>query len=331
VTPRTYRSRAATTIAAILLAAAAAPAGPSPGQQRTRPRASAAGRQTAQDDDTVRIGTDLVLLDVSVVDKENRPYFEFDKSKFAVTEDGAPQTITFFNKEETSISLGLLIDTSGSMRSKIETVVQAVTNLVNTNRPQDETAVIEFKDGAEVVEEFTTDERDVQEALEDIVANGQSALVDAVKLSADYVQKQGHHRRKALLLVTDGLERGSYYSYEQIAESLRQTDVRLYVVGFTQDLDQSKSLFKKSDKARAEKLLKTLAGDTGGRAFFPKDLSELGTISDEIAKDMRTVYVLGYYPSNEKRDGTFRRVEVKVLGDPKYTARTRSGYYADRE
>lgn len=296
--------------------------------QGARQRPSA---KPPQDDDSVRIGTELVLLDVSVVDRDNRPNFDLDRSRFSVFEDGAPQAIQFFSKEEAPISLGILVDTSGSMRPKIDTVIQAVSNLVRTSRPQDEAAVIEFKDGVEVVEEFSTDERNVLDALEDIIASGQSALVDAVKLSAEYVHKEGKHRRKALLLVTDGLERGSYYSYEEIAGDLRQLDVRLYIIGFTQDLDSSRSLFRKSEKGRAEQLLTRLTSDTGGRAFFPKDLSELGPIGEEIAKDLRTVYAIGYYPTNDKRDGTFRRVEVKITGDSKYLARTRAGYYAEKE
>jgi Ca-activated chloride channel family protein len=271
------------------------------------------------------------MLDVSVLDKDNRPSFDLDKSRFAVTEDGTAQSIEFFSKEEAPVSLGILIDTSGSMRPKIDTVAQAATNLVRSSRPQDESAVIEFKDGVEVVEEFTTDERDVIEALEAIIANGQSALVDAVKLSAEYVHTEGKNRRKALLLVTDGLERGSFYSYDQISDDLRKLDVRLYIIGFTQDLDEQRSLFRKSQKGRAEQLLERLATDTGGRAFFPQDLSELGTISEEIARDLRTVYSIGYYPTNEKRDGTFRKVQVRISGDSKYVARTRAGYYADSE
>ena len=297
--------------------------------QTSSKRRGSQQRNTA--DDTVRIGTDLVMLDVSVLDKDNRPSFDLEKARFAVSEDGVPQTIEFFSREEAPVSLGILIDTSGSMRPKIETVAQATTNLVRGNRPQDESAVIEFKDGVEVVEEFTTDERDVIEALEAMIANGQSALVDAVKLSAEYVQKEGHNRRKALLLVTDGLERGSFYSYDQISEDLRKLDVRLYIIGFTQDLDENRSLFKKSQKGRAEQLLERLASDTGGRAFFPADLSELGQISEEIGKDLRTVYAIGYYPTNEKQDGTFRKVQVRIAGDSKFVARTRSGYYADRE
>jgi Ca-activated chloride channel homolog len=303
-----------------------------PAQQTKPPRAISGDRdgRRAQDDEGPQIGAELVELAVSVTDKANRPVYDLSKEKFSIAEDGVAQQIAFFNKEEAPISLGLVIDTSGSVRTKLETVVQAVTNLIRGNKPQDEVAVVEFKSQIELLEEFTTDERDVEDALGDLVAFGQTALLDAILLSADYVQKEGRHRRKALLVVTDGLEKGSYYTYDQVAERVKQLDVRLYFIGFTKDLDQTGSIFRKSPKKNAEALLTKLAEDSGGRSFFPADLSELGSISDEIARDLRTIYAIGYYPTNDKRDGTFRKVSVKVAGDPKYAVRTRTGYYATK-
>jgi len=296
------------------------------------PQAITSGRQNRRDqvDDGPEIGAELVQLDVSVIDKANRPVFDLQKERFQVTEDGVPQEIKFFNKEEATVSLGLVIDTSGSVRPKLETVVQAVTNLIHANKPQDEVAVVEFKSQIELLEEFTTNERDVEDALGDLVAFGETALLDAVMLSADYVQKEGRHRRKAILVVTDGLEKGSYYTYDQVADRLKQLDVCVYFIGFTKDLDQTGSIFRKSPKKNAEALLTRLAEDTGGRAFFPADLAELGPISEEIARDLRTVYAIGYYPTNDKRDGSFRKIAVKIAGDSKYQIRSRSGYYATK-
>ena len=289
-----------------------------------------------QPGDDVRLGTELVVLDVSVIDRSNRPVFDIPRDRFAVTEDGVPQTVDFFSKELAPVSLGVAIDTSGSMRSKLETVVQAVTNLVRTNRPKDETAVIQFKDTVELLEEFTTDASDVEDALGDLFANGQTSLFDAILLASDYVQKDGHNRRKALIVVTDGVEKSSYYSLEEVVESMRKLDVRLYLIGFTSDLDDSRGLFKRSQKSKAERLLTKMAVETGGRAFFPRDPSELGAISDEIALDLRTVYAIGYYPTNTKKDGTYRTVSVNVVApggrpDAGYSARTRAGYYAEKQ
>jgi Ca-activated chloride channel family protein len=303
------------------------------GRRGTKPAPITGDRQAGrpgQEDEGPQIEAELVLLDVSVIDKANRPVFDLAKERFQVSEDGVTQQIAFFDREETAVSLALVIDTSGTMRSKLETVVQAVTNLVRADKPEDEVAVIQFKDQIELLEEFTTDEREVEDALGDLVAHGQTALLDAVLLSSDYVQKEGRRRRKALLVVTDGLEEGSYYTYDQVAERLRQLDVRLYFIGFTNDLDQTGSIFRKSPKKNAETLLGRLAEESGGRAFFPADVSEVGAISDEIARDLRTVYAIGYYPTNDKRDGTFRKVSVKIPGDSKYSVRTRTGYYATK-
>lgn len=320
-----------TTVGLLTFALAVALAAPAGGQQKR-----AVEPAPTQDGDQIRLGTELVMLDVSVVDRANRPIYDIGKERFSVLEDGVPQQIDFFSKELAPVSLGLAIDTSGSMRSKLESVIQAVTNLVQGNRPQDETAVIQFKDTVELIEEFTADTGDVKDALDGLISNGQTSLLDAIILAGDYVQKEGRHRRKALIIVTDGLERGSFYSFDDLVDHAREQDVRLYLIGFTQDLDSSKGLFKKSTKTKAEQLLNKIATETGGRSFFPKDISELSGITEQIALDLRTVYAIGYYPTNQKRDGTYRKVDVRVANpdgrsDEKLVARTRAGYTSAKE
>jgi Ca-activated chloride channel family protein len=320
------------------VAAAAALLAPAPGvgAQRDLQRRNPASQQDTQSTDEIKLDTELVMLDVTVLDKGNRPVFDLPKERFQVLEDNVPQTIDFFSREQAPVSLALAIDTSGSMRSKLDAVVQAATNLVNADKPKDEAAVIQFKDQVELIEEFTSEKQDIEDALGDLIANGQTSLLDAIQLSADYVQKDGHHRRKALVVVSDGLERGSYYTLDQVVEHMRKLDVRLYLIGFTADLQDSGGLFRKSQKSKAEELLNKLAEETGGRAFFPRDLSELGPITDQIALDLRTVFAIGYYPTNTKKDGTYRKVDVRMLGpdqkaDTKLSARTRAGYVADKQ
>ncbi len=324
-----FRLIATATVAAALVLPAA-------GQRDLQRRNPPTDRDTPRGGDDVKLDTEVIELDVSVADRANRPIYDIPKERFQIYEDGSLQTIEFFKKEEVPVSLALAIDTSGSMRSKLESVVQAVTNLVHANKPQDETAVLQFKDQVELIEEFTNDSSDIEDALGDLIASGQTSLLDAIMLAADYAQKDGHRRRKALVVVSDGLEKGSYYSLEQVVEQMRKLDVRLYLVGFTSDLQDTAGLFKKSQKDKAEQLLNKLAEETGGRAFFPKDVSELGPITDQIALDLRTIFALGYYPTNSKKDGTFRKIDVKVLGqdrkpDSKVSVRTRSGYVADKE
>ena len=285
-----------------------------------------------KDDTPLRLGTDLVVLDVTVVDPSNRPVMDLKKEDFAVTEDKLPQKIEFFSREQVPVSLVFAIDTSGSMRPKLDVVVKASTNLVKEGRAGDEMAVIEFKDQPELLEEFTRDVDDVIDTLNGLVASRQTAMLDALYLAADYASKEGKNRRKAVLLVTDGLDNDSYYKFNEVVNHLREIDVQIYLIGFISDLDRDSGLFKRSAKDKAETLLTKLAEETGGKAFFPKELSEVHTIAQQISTDLRTQYSIGYYPTNSRKDGSFRAVKVQVnSGNRRLIARTRNGYTSPRE
>jgi Ca-activated chloride channel family protein len=281
----------------------------------------------------LKLSTDLVLLDVTVVDPNNRPVMDLNRDQFQVFEDKVPQKIEFFSREQVPVSVVLTIDASGSMRPKMDAVINAAINFVKESRPGDEIAVIEFKDQPELLEEFTTDINDVIDALRGLVASGQTAMLDALYLAADYASKEGKNRRKAVVLVTDGLDKDSYYKFDEVVNHLRETDVQIYLIGFTSDLSKEGAwVFGRSEKDKAESLLNKLAVETGGRAFFPKELSEVHAIAQQISNDLRMQYSIGYYPTNSKRDGTFRSVKVLVnAGNRRLIARTRTGYTAPRE
>jgi len=282
--------------------------------------------------DVVKLGTDLVTLDVTVLDQSNQPAMDLTKEQFQVLEDKIPQQIEFFSRDQVPVSLVFAIDTSGSMKAKLDTVIKASVNLVKESRDKDEVAVIEFKDQPVLLTEFTTDINDVIDTLQGLIASRQTAMLDALYLAADYANKDGHNRRKAVILVTDGLDKDSYYKFNEVVSRLQELDVQVYLIGFTDDLSKDGSLFKKSEKTNAENLLNKLAGETGGTAFFPRELSQVHTIAQQISSDLRTQYSIGYYPSNSKRDGTFRQVKVQVnAGARKLVARTRNGYTAPKE
>lgn len=285
-----------------------------------------------KDEGEIKLGRTMVTLDVTVVDPANKPAMDLKQDEFLVTEDKVPQKIEFFGREQVPVSLVFAIDTSGSMRPKLDTVVKASTNLVKESRKGDEISVIEFKDQPELLEEFTGDINDVIDTLNGLVASRQTAMLDALYLAADYANKEGKNRRKAVLVVTDGLDNDSYYKFGEVVNHLREIDVQVYLIGFINDLDKDSGLFKKSPKEKAEGLLNKLAEETGGKAFFPRELSEVHTIAQQISTDLRTQYSLSYYPSNSKKDGTYRAVKVQVnSGTRRLIARTRPGYTAPTE
>ena len=330
---------AAITILFLLSAGLRAPSIARTGQQRPdKPKLQKSEskqreeEQQQKDDTPITIGTNLVLLDVTVLDPANKPVMDLKQDEFVVTEDKLPQKIEFFSREQVPVSLAFAIDTSGSMRPKLDVVVKASTNLVKEGRAGDEMAVIEFKDQPELLEEFTGDVNDVIDTLNGLVASRQTAMLDALYLAADYASKEGKNRRKAVLVVTDGLDNDSYYKFNEVVNHLREIDVQIYLIGFVSDLDRDSGLFKKSAKDKAETLLNKLAEETGGKAFFPRELSEVHAIAQQISTDLRTQYSIGYYPTNSKKDGSFRAVKVQVnSGNRKLVARTRNGYTAPRE
>lgn len=307
-------------------------------QSQTKPQLQKPKQQEPKEQEpidnqeSIKLRADLVMLDVTVVDQSNNPVMDMAQTNFQVFEDKIAQEIKFFSREQVPVSLVFTIDTSGSMRAKLDTVIKASSNIVKESRAGDEMAVIEFKDQPELLEEFTNDTMDVIDTLQSLVASRQTAMLDALYLAADYASKEGKNRRKAVIVVTDGLDKDSYYKFNDVVDHLREADVQVYLIGFTSDLSKDSGLFKKSDRDKAEALLAKLAEETGGKSFFPKEISETHAIAQQISTDLRTQYSIGYYPTNSKKDGTFRAVKVQVsAGNRRIVARTRNGYTAPRD
>jgi len=306
-------------------------------QQQSNKTRKADHRQGAESDDqpqepggeTIRINTQLVQLDVTVIDQKNNPVFNLNKDNFTVYEDKVKQTINSLSREELPLSFGLVIDTSGSMRPKLQTVSNAARDLVKQMRADDEAFLAQFKIESELVQDFTDDKRELEESIEQLFTMGGTALLDAIISTSDYAQEKGKRRRKAIIVISDGLEKNSASKEKEVINAIKENEVQLYMIGFIEE-DQSRSFFGKSATKKAQELLIRLADDSGGRAFFPRDLSEIPAIAAQIAKDMRTQYIISYYPSNNLRDGSFRvvRVDVTSKGKGRLIARTRQGYYA---
>lgn len=295
------------------------------------------------EDEVIKIDTELVNLNVKVVDRNNRPINDVPQSDFTIFEDGVPQQIDFFSKAEVPTNYSLVIDNSGSMRSQIDKVIEAGKILVGTNRPDDETSVIRFisSDKIEVLQGFTSSADDLNYALDNMyIEGGQTAIIDAVYLAATTVNeydsktKNVDRKRRALILVSDGEDRDSYYTEAQLFELLRETDVQIYVVGFVGDLSKDRGFISKSPQGKAKAFLERMAKETGGKSYFPQSTNDLAGIAKEIGAELRTQYSIGYIPTNDRSDGTFRNIRVTIKDGPdkqKRIAVTKAGRVADNQ
>jgi Ca-activated chloride channel family protein len=281
-------------------------------------------------DDRITIDTDMVNLDVTVFDPNNNPVMTLKKEDFSVYEDRVKQTVENVIRQELPISFGMVIDTSASMRPKIDTVVSSAGLLVKQMRQDDEAFVVSFKNEPEMVQDFTSDRQKLEAALGDLYTGGGTALLDAIIATSDHTQEKGKRRRKALIVITDGLEKNSSVKEQEVMDAIRENEVQLYLVGFIDDEMNGKSPIGGSSSQGAKELLSRIADDSGGRAYFPKSIDEIPAIAAQISKDLRTQYVVSYYSTNDNRDGSFRFIQVGVnyVGGRKLITRARRGYYS---
>jgi len=236
-----------------------------------------------------------------------------------------------FSRDDIPVTMGLVIDNSGSMREKREQVNAAAMTFVRTSNPQDEAFVVNFNDEyyLDTEGDFTNDQRNLNDALSRIETRGSTALYDAVIGSLDHLKK-GHKDKRVLLLVTDGDDDASQKSFEDTIKAAEQSNATIYTIGVysEDDLKNEKRMVR-----RSKKILTELAEATGGLAYFPENLEQVTPVCEQVAREIRNQYTLGYYPSNTARDGGFRALQVQVIppkGRGKLSVRTRTGYYAPK-
>lgn len=316
--------------------------GEPPPVPKLKPTPTPTPPETLDPDSIVRVNTDLVQLHVRVIDRNNKPINDVPQNAFHVFEDGVPQPIENFSREEVPISYGLAVDTSGSLRSQLQSVIDAGKTIINSNKSGDETFLVRFisSDKIETVQDFTPNKDLLMDGLDSFyVEGGQTAIIDAVYLSAEHVSEyrrgdEGDRRRRALIVITDGEDRNSFYKQEQLFARLREEDVQIFVIGFVNELDKDAGMIRKSPREKAVALINRLATETGGRAFFPESIADLPQIANEIIRDLRTQYVISYNPTNKTQDGSYRAIKVAVdqpsSGD-KRIALTRNGRLARKE
>src|SRR2546422_3980240 len=284
---------------------------------------------------TLKIDTELVTLHVRVIDRNNHPINSLRKDEFKILENGEAQPIFSFTREEVPVIYGLAVDTSGSLRPAFEQVLNAAKAIINSNKPGDETFLERFisSDKIETLQDFTANKDLLLDGLDNLYTEGgQTAVIDGVYLAAEHVAEyrkgdDSDRRRRALIVITDGEDRHSFYTESQLLQRLREEDVQIFIIGFVSELDKDSAFIRKSAQDKAINLIKKLATETGGRAFFPQSLAELPEIANAIVRDLRTQYVLAYNPTNAARDGSYRSVRVTVDDGPsrdKRIALTRS-------
>jgi Ca-activated chloride channel homolog len=257
---------------------------------------------------TLRSDTTLVLIPVAVTDKLNRFVVGLGKENFRLFEDGKEQKITDFSGEDAPLSVGILVDTSGSMDMKLSRSRAAAREFLKTMNQEDEGFLIEFNDSVEMMHGFTNDFKEIDENLNHLNPKGLTALFDALHTGLREMHK-ARNSRKALLMISDGGDNHSRYTAEDIASIVRDADVQIYAIGvFEPEFKMGRT---KEEKSGPE-LLSEIADQTGGRAYPARSLNDLPALAAKVGIELRNQYVLGYSPSNKERDGTYRKVQVKI-------------------
>lgn len=278
----------------------------------------------------IRVDTNLVLINVTVTDPMNRFVTGLEKEHFKLFEDKVQQTIAAFSSEDAPLSIGLVFDCSGSMGAKLQKSRQAAAQFFKTANPEDEFFLIEFNDRPELVVPFTKNTEELQNRLTFTQSKGRTALLDAVYLAMN-TMKKAHNPRKAILIISDGGDNSSRYTESEIKNSVRESDVQIYAIGIFEPVG---SRGRTAEEMSGPGLLTDISEQTGGRHFAVDNLNELPDIAAKIGIELRNQYMLGYSPSNQERDGKYRRVKVTLVqprGLPPLKVNSRLGYYAPSE
>jgi|WetSurMetagenome_2_1015567.scaffolds.fasta_scaffold33363_3 Ca-activated chloride channel homolog len=273
-----------------------------------------------------RAGIDIVSLTVTATDPEGRYVTGLDAGDFLVFEDGAQQDIQYFNRSNLPVALSLLLDTSASMDEKIRTAQEAAVGFARRLRPQDVGELIDFDSRATVAQGFTSDPAALETAIRKTTAGGSTSLYNAIYIALSELKKvkartQEDVRRQAIVVLSDGEDTSSLVSYDQVLDLAKRSETAIYTIGLrAKDQAQGKG-FKE-----AEFVLRSLAQETGGRAFFPDKIEELAGVYSQISEELASQYMVGYVSKNPRRDGAWRRLAVRV-DRPGITARTKQGYF----
>ena len=287
---------------------------------------SSSAPQPARQSPSFRVGVDVVSLNVTVTDGTNHYVVGLEPEDFAVYEDGVKQDLTFFNRRRQPIALSLLLDSSASMEQHMGTLQTAATNFVKRLNPDDLAQIVDFDSRVQIQQAFTSTYPELQAAIQQISAGGSTSLYNAVYIALRELRKiraatVEDVRRQAIVLFSDGEDTSSLVSFDEVLDLAKRSETSIYSIALRAPDAQTKGF------REAEFIMRTLARETGGRAFFPGRIQDLDGVYAQIADELASQYVVGYTSKNPKRDGAWRRVTVQVLR-PNLTARAKNGYYA---
>jgi Ca-activated chloride channel family protein len=269
-----------------------------------------------------RVDSNLVLIPVSVTDSRNHAITGLDRGAFRIFDDKAEQTLVQFAREDVPLSVGIVLDLSGSMRDKLQKAREGVDQFLRCANPEDEFFLVEFSSRAQLTVPFTTDAAAVRDRLRQAEPHGKTALLDAINLAMDSM-KGARNPRRALVILSDGGDNDSRYTRTEMLNRVREADLWIYSMGIYDRV--TSSLPEETRPAR--ELLEALSEQSGGRHFAVGSPAELPEVAGRIGLELHNQYILGYRPSGARRDGKYHRVQVKIAEGRRLTVSWRPGYY----
>jgi Ca-activated chloride channel family protein len=328
---RVVRLSAAVLVAAlpalVSASAQAPPQAPPPAPSQATPQPTPQPTPQDQSRPAFRAGVEMVSLNVTVVDPSNRYITDLDQADFNIFEDGVKQELAFFNKRQQPIALSLLLDSSASMEDKLATLQKSATEFVRRLKPADIAQVVDFDSRVEIRQPFTSSKAELEEAILETAAGGSTSLHNAIYISLKELRKvkataEEDVRRQALVVFSDGEDTSSLVSFEEVLDLAKRSETAIYAVALRNTEPSQSKGFRE-----AEFVMRQLAQETGGRAFFPARIEDLSGVYAQIADELSSQYTIGYTSKNQLRNGAWRRVIVQVAR-PNATPRTKKGYYA---
>jgi VWFA-related protein len=315
----------------LLICPGTAALGQSGGPADAAPRPDPASPNVYRSNAVIHVQSDLVLIPVTVTDRNGRTVSGLEKKDFAVFEDAAPQDIVHFGAEDAPVTIGIVFDASGSMRSKMSKAREAVHTLLEHANPDDEFFFVRFSTEARLTVPLTHNTDDIRRQMDSLHTNGTTALLDAVRLAIQEMG-QAHNSRKAIVIVSDGEDNASFWTVPELKRTVREQEIVIYAIGIPENPGEGSDCIPGHRCGSA--LLKDISTQTGGQLFVVHHIEDLPGIAATIGEWLRHQYVLGYVPSRPDKDGTYRKVEVKLdrpKGYPKMNANWRKGYFAPKE